>query len=70
MFNRIPCPGWRDELYPVYRERGQDANPLPGVNICFDVERAAAAIFGFATFGVHMTGQFPPSGPSPGLNFY
>ena len=38
--------GWRDELYPAY---GKD-----GV-ILFNIERAASALFGIVTYGVHMT---------------
>ncbi|KAL2070338.1 hypothetical protein VTL71DRAFT_13364 [Oculimacula yallundae] len=37
--------GWRDELYPVY---GDDNELL------FDIERAASALFGVVTYGVHM----------------
>lgn len=40
--------GWRDELYPVY---GDDSEPD---NIAFVMERASAALFGVATFGVHL----------------
>ncbi|KAG9297739.1 hypothetical protein G9A89_011254 [Geosiphon pyriformis] len=42
--------GWRDELYPVY---GDNTHPL---NIAFVMERAATAIFGIPTFGVHVNG--------------
>jgi len=38
--------GWRDELYPVY---GQERELL------FSMERAASALFGIVTYGVHMT---------------
>ncbi|CAO3621391.1 unnamed protein product [Cunninghamella blakesleeana] len=37
--------GWRDELYPVYGKHGVPA---------FVIERAAAALFGISTFGVHI----------------
>lgn len=51
--------GWRNELYPIYGpELSQDDphyNPLPGANTAFDLERAACSLFGFATYGVHMT---------------
>lgn len=42
---------WRNELYPVY------ANPfvLDEKTILFQVERAAASLFGIVTYGVHMT---------------
>lgn len=53
--------GWRGELYAVYgpelSPQDKDFNPLPGANHVFDIERAACALFGFATFGVHMTGK-------------
>ncbi|KAI9879118.1 MAG: hypothetical protein M1830_009505 [Pleopsidium flavum] len=38
--------GWRNELYPVY---GSDRELL------VDIERAASALFGVVTYGVHMT---------------
>lgn len=37
--------GWRDELYPVYGKQG---------TLAFVIERAAAALFGISTFGVHV----------------
>ncbi|KAI9801783.1 MAG: hypothetical protein M1825_003155 [Sarcosagium campestre] len=41
--------GWRDELYTVYAAAGRrDA-------VVFSVERAASALFGVITYGVHMT---------------
>lgn len=53
--------GWRGELYAIYGPEllpGQAGfNPLPGANHVFDMERAACSLFGFATFGVHMTGM-------------
>ncbi|KAI9827172.1 MAG: hypothetical protein M1832_005308 [Thelocarpon impressellum] len=39
--------GWRDELYPVYHPRTRE--------LLFSVERAASALFGVVTYGVHMT---------------
>lgn len=47
-----PLDGWRDELYAIY-----GLNPQPGTRnpIAFKLERAACALFGFATFGVHLT---------------
>ncbi|SJX62838.1 uncharacterized / related to thiamin pyrophosphokinase [Sporisorium reilianum f. sp. reilianum] len=47
-----PLDGWRDELYAIY-----GLNPQPGSRnpIAFKLERAACALFGFATFGVHLT---------------
>jgi hypothetical protein len=41
-----PLKGWRNELYAIF-------GPGP-VNV-FDLERAACALFGFVTFGVHAT---------------
>lgn len=43
---------WRDELYPIYAHpfRGQTPD-----GIACEVERAAAALFGIVTYGVHMT---------------
>lgn len=38
--------GWRDELYPVYG---------PDRRVVMDVERAASALLGIVTYGVHMT---------------
>jgi 8-oxo-dGTP pyrophosphatase MutT (NUDIX family) len=38
--------GWRDELYPVYG---------PNKELLFSIERAASALFGIVTYGVHMT---------------
>ncbi|KAK0964222.1 hypothetical protein LTR91_018607 [Friedmanniomyces endolithicus] len=38
--------GWRDELYPVYG---------PNRDLLFSIERAASALFGIVTYGVHMT---------------
>jgi len=38
--------GWRNELYPVYG---------PNRELLLDVERAASALFGIVTYGVHMT---------------
>lgn len=35
---------------------GELASPLPGGNVLFRVERAVTPMFGFLTFGVHLTG--------------
>lgn len=54
--------GWRDERYMIYCDprssalRNYDASK-PYSNAAFELERAACAIFGLATFGVHMTGE-------------
>jgi hypothetical protein len=50
---------WRGELYPVYRDPFgvhdgmEDGND--NTNYAFEMERAAAALFGVVTYGVHMT---------------
>lgn len=41
-----PLDGWRDELYDVYG---------PNRQVALKFERSACALFGFATFGVHLT---------------
>ena len=38
--------GWRDELYPVYGEKGE---------LLFSVERAASPLFGIVSYGCHLT---------------
>ncbi|BEI99303.1 hypothetical protein CcaverHIS631_0403460 [Cutaneotrichosporon cavernicola] len=58
-----PClAGWRNELYAIYASPQSAAfsslsSPPRGGwrNAAFACERAACAVFGFATFGVHMT---------------
>lgn len=42
--------GWRDELYTVYN---------PTTVPYFAVERAAAALFGVVTYGIHIVGYIP-----------
>jgi hypothetical protein len=43
---------WRDELYPIYEDPFRGQTPE---RIACEVERAAAALFGIVTYGVHMT---------------
>jgi len=43
---------WRNELYPVYRNA---FGPHDDNNFAFEMERAACALFGLVTYGVHMT---------------
>lgn len=46
-------PGWRNEQYAIYG---------PGehrTRIAFTLERSACALFGLATFGVHLTVRVP-----------
>lgn len=44
--------GWRNELYTVY-------NPTSKAYLL--IERAAAALFGVVTYGVHIVGYIPPN---------
>lgn len=52
--------GWRNELYAIYASPQSSAlkNSVnkPFGNVAFHLERAACALFGLATFGVHLTG--------------
>ncbi|WVW81517.1 hypothetical protein I302_103511 [Kwoniella bestiolae CBS 10118] len=64
-----PLAGWRNELYTIYASPNSSglyasshstSQPVmvgPGTfkNVAFHLERAACALFGLATFGVHMT---------------
>ncbi|PWY99759.1 hypothetical protein BCV70DRAFT_200670 [Testicularia cyperi] len=47
-----PLDGWRDELYAIY---ARNPRPAERNTIAFKLERSACALFGFATFGVHLT---------------
>ena len=47
--------GWRNELYPVYG---------PNRELLFSMERAASALFGIVTYGVHMTAYTMKAGES------
>lgn len=54
--------GWRNELYEIFADPASSYFEQHGFkqtsiesNIAFSFERAACAIFGLATFGVHMT---------------
>jgi len=54
--------GWRDELYTVYAQPSSSGlksveSGKPFSNAAFALERSACAVFGLATFGVHMTGE-------------
>ena len=49
--------GWRDEQYAVYGP-GDGENPS---TVVFTLERSACALFGIATFGVHLTVRPMPS---------
>jgi len=53
---------WRSEMYPVYRDPFGVHDNVAGeeivddnLNFAFEMERAAAALFGIVTYGVHMT---------------
>lgn len=54
--------GWRNELYAIYASPQSSAlkNSVdkPFGNVAFHLERAACALFGLATFGVHLTGAY------------
>lgn len=67
--------GWRNELYAIYASPKSaaltNAPRAPFGNLVFGCERAACAVFGFATFGVHMTGkcnQLPEGGGGHSLH--
>ncbi|WFD18601.1 thiamine diphosphokinase [Malassezia caprae] len=47
-----PLDGWRNEQYAIY-------GPGERARIAFTLERAACALFGLATFGVHLTAHTP-----------
>ncbi|ODN97049.1 hypothetical protein I350_08028 [Cryptococcus amylolentus CBS 6273] len=51
--------GWRNELYAIYASPQSSAfastSGKPLDNVAFHLERAACALFGLATFGVHLT---------------
>src|ERR1700733_10939371 len=53
---------WREEYYPVYRDPFGAHDNVEGqqfiddkLNYAFEMERAAAALFGIVTYGVHLT---------------
>jgi hypothetical protein len=53
---------WRSEMYPVYWDPFGVHHNVAGeeivddnLNFAFEMERAAAALFGIVTYGVHMT---------------
>ena len=54
--------GWRNELYAIYASPQSSALKnsanKPFGNVAFHLERAACALFGLATFGVHLTGAY------------
>ncbi|WVQ80451.1 hypothetical protein IAT38_002556 [Cryptococcus sp. DSM 104549] len=57
-----PLAGWRNELYTIYAapqssslKTNSAGEERPLSNIAFHLERAACAIFGLTTFGVHLT---------------
>ena len=56
---------WRDELYAIY------ADPFDtSVEPYFEVERVTAALFGFVTYGVHMTIYQPALGPTEEMKIW
>ncbi|KAK9479440.1 NUDIX hydrolase domain-like protein [Lipomyces japonicus] len=48
--------GWRSELFPVYYPAGQ---------LYFTIERAACPLFGFVSYGAHLTAYIPSTETSP-----
>ncbi|KAK4684395.1 hypothetical protein P7C73_g5786, partial [Tremellales sp. Uapishka_1] len=56
---QAPLSGWRNETYMIYASPRSSVFPEPTsaplTNIAFDCERSACAVFGFATYGVHLT---------------
>ncbi|OAV89721.1 hypothetical protein PTTG_03848 [Puccinia triticina 1-1 BBBD Race 1] len=53
--------GWRNEVYSVYGPK-DDSLQLPGANLAFRIERAAVGLFGFLSFGVHLTAYIKKDG--------
>ncbi|EPQ30340.1 uncharacterized protein PFL1_01866 [Pseudozyma flocculosa PF-1] len=53
-----PLEGWRNELYAVYGAPSSSSSRRRN-EIAFKLERAACALFGVATFGVHLTAYTP-----------
>ncbi|RFU30160.1 hypothetical protein B7463_g6163, partial [Scytalidium lignicola] len=53
--------GWRDELYPVYGPRNE---------ILFNIERAAASLFGVVTYGIHMMAYTKSPESSHGIKLW
>jgi 8-oxo-dGTP pyrophosphatase MutT (NUDIX family) len=53
--------GWRNELYPVYGPKNE---------ILYSIERSASALFGFVTYGVHMTAYVRSSESSHGMKIW
>lgn len=48
--------GWRNERYAVYAASSREVGAPPC--IAFYLERSATALFGMATFGVHLNGYY------------
>ncbi|KAJ7189750.1 nudix hydrolase 20 [Mycena pura] len=58
VFPDVIGPGkWRAEMYPVYRDPfgAHDRGDGDNGNFAFEMERAACALFGIVTYGVHMS---------------
>jgi hypothetical protein len=51
---------WRNEMYPIYadpfgaHDHPDSAAPGTNLNLMFEMERSACALFGVVTYGVHM----------------
>lgn len=54
--------GWRDELYPVYAPDNRA--------LLYSVERTAAALFGIASYGCHMTAYVKDDSATHGIKFW
>ncbi|PWN29688.1 hypothetical protein BDZ90DRAFT_209408, partial [Jaminaea rosea] len=65
--------GWRDEMYGIYSSPSypyrtwENKETVPNER-AFELERAACALFGLATFGVHMTAYVDGSSASKSGN--
>ena len=59
---------WRGEQYPVCGRRAAGGEGPP--EVLFTVERAAAALLGVVTYGVHMTAFARPDGPDGGVKVW
>eukprot|EP00158_Paraphelidium_tribonemae_P001134 Partr_v1_DN24010_c1_g1_i2_m34782 putative thiamin pyrophosphokinase-related protein len=54
----VALAGWRNELYPVWKQSVVTLTERSQHRPHFYIERSAAAIFGFRSFGCHLNGYF------------
>ncbi|WAR59771.1 hypothetical protein PtB15_11B412 [Puccinia triticina] len=59
--------GWRNEVYSVYGpkddpEESEETLQQPGANLALRIERAAVGLFGFMSFGAHLTAYIKKNG--------